>query len=242
MIRVAVCDDEIDEQERLRERISSIFKEKSNDEFSISCFTSGWDLLEKAEKENFDVVFLDIDMPDIDGLNVANRLTSLYTEVNLVFVSNRVDLVFESIHQNPFRFVRKSHFEEEIKEAILSLLKKLTNDSHVASFENKTEQYHLPIHEIVYIESRKHYVYINTYDKEYKIRMKLSSCEEMLKGYGFIRIHGSILVNVRKIKCLNSKEAVLINGKALPISRNNIGKCKMLYLEEMERFANGSAI
>ena len=98
------------------------------------------------------------------------------------------------------------------------------------------------ISDIYYMESKKHYVYIHTFDEEYKCRLKLSDCEAELKNYGFVKIHGSFLANIRKIKRLSSKEVVMTNGHILPISRGNIDNIKLKYIEEMEKHVNGIII
>lgn len=238
MITIAICDDELVQLNKIKEKTIEVF-ERENEEFVIYEYHTGNDILENATSIKFDIVLLDIDMPEINGINVAEELATINSWSNIVFVTNRADLVFEAIRCQPYRFIRKSKLDEELDEAISTLIEKILNETYVVTFSDKYTQHSFHILDIIYIESKKHYLYFYVGDGEYKCRMKLSVCENKLKEYGFIKIHGSILVNVRYVRKVTSKEITLTNGTILPISRSYADVVKLRYMEEMERHVNG---
>lgn len=241
MIEIAICDDDLMFLESIDNKIQKIFDDKK-EKCRLHKFPSGKQLIEAIDEIKFDIVFLDIDMPELSGLGVADYLGRISSRINIVFVTNRDDMVFEAIHSNPIRFIRKSHLNKELEEAILYLINKIAKETYIITFSNSKETCCFPIYDIWFLESKKHYVYFYVNDEVYKLRIKLSSCDEMLKDFGFIKTHGSYMVNIRRIKTIGTKKVILKNGVELPVSRSNAEKIKLLYAVEMEKYVNGIVI
>ncbi len=241
MIRLAICDDELSYQNILKQKILSIF-EKEKTDVEISTYSSGEELLKAIKDKKTDVIFLDIDMPVMSGLNVAGEVMNILPKVSLVFVTNRDDLVFDALRCNPFKFIRKSHLDEELADSIKSVVEKTIKEDLSLIFDDGRQTVSISIREILYLESEKHYVYIYTDAREYKLRAKLSEYEEKIKDYGFVRIHSSYIVNMRKIIKMTAKDVVLLNDKKLPISRVNIENVKRQYSGMVERYVDGIII
>lgn len=238
MITIAICDDELVQLNKIKAKTIEVF-ERTSEEYTIYEYHTGKTILDDAADMKFDIVLLDIDMPEENGISVAEELALINPRSNIVFVTNRADLVFEAIRCQPYRFIRKSRLDEEMEEAISTLIEKILNETYVVTFSDKYVQHSFHILDIIYIESKKHYLYFYVGDEEYRCRMRLGLCENKLKEYGFIKIHGSILVNVRYVRMVTSKEISLTNGTILPISRSNTEAVKLRYMEEMEKHVNG---
>lgn len=238
MIRLAICDDDETYQNIIKQKIYFIF-DIIEEDVEISLYSSGEELIADLKNKLFDVILLDIDMPTVSGLNVADAVVDVLPRVNVIFVTNRADLVFEALSCNPFRFIRKSHFDVELEEAIKSVVDKINKDNFDLVFEDGKQTVILPVYDVYFLESRKHYVHIYTNSQEFKLRLKLSYCADKTKYYGFIKIHNSFLVNIRKIKKITSKDVTLDNDKILPISRANSENVKRQYSEMVERYVDG---
>ena len=239
MIKVAICDDDLKVQSDIRSLVEKILIREMR-EYRITEYEDGEKLVEDMQEERYDIVLLDIDMPTMTGMEVANNVAELWDDINVIFVTNRSDLVFEALTCNPFRFVRKEYLEEGIEEAITALITKVYNETFILSFGDKNEQYSFRIKDLLYLESKKHYVFFYLDDGQIcKVRTKMSVCENSLRPYGFFKTHISILVNVRKVRRITSKEVLLTNGAKLPVSRSNSDKVKLRFSEEMGRHVNG---
>jgi len=237
MINIAICDDEIVYQNIIKEKVDEVFN-KEQEEYSTFSYDSGIELLDAAGNINFDIILLDIDMPEESGLIVADAIAEKLPRTNVVFITNRDDLVYEALKCTPFSFIRKSSLEDLTK-PLVKLIHKVRKENYVIVFSDYRQNVSLLVFDICYIESEKHYINIYTEKQTYKLRLKLSECEKQTMGCGFLKIHKSYLVNVRKIKTLTSKKIVLYDGTILPISRGHEEKVKNLFLQEAEKHIDG---
>ena len=123
MIRIAICDDEPIALQMLSEHIARAL---AGQELSVSCFSSGSALRESLlSNHSFDVLFLDINMPDVNGIYLARHIRPLMGDALLIFVSSQDDAVFDSFAAEPFRFLRKSRLDAELPQLSRDLLVKL---------------------------------------------------------------------------------------------------------------------
>ena len=106
------------------------------------------------EKEDFDVLFLDIDMPDVSGLEVAKKLRQKHLDIILIFISAHEQYVFESIEYNPFRYIRKNRIEKELMPCLKAAYQRLEEmqDSYMIV---KTEEAEVRVNhsDIMYYET-----------------------------------------------------------------------------------------
>lgn len=239
MYKVIICDDDEIFAELLENRIAKEII-NNDDECMIERYCDGKTLLEQSENQIIDMLFLDIDMPEITGIELADVIQQSHVNTNIIFVTNREDLVFKAICYQPFRFIRKEKLNEELPEAIKALIKKMRSEDQLIDLNTKEGTVILPIKEILYIESCKHYLFIYCEDNTYEIRDKITNYEKQLGSYGFMKIHRSYLVNVRVIKSIKSTGVELDNEELLPISRDKWQELKKQYLSYMRKFVYGN--
>ncbi len=235
IVQIAVCDDEIIFLDNFVNQISTQFR-KAGMEIELSSFTNGTVLLEESKKIPFDVLFLDIEMPGISGIEVAEAIRAVNPFVNIIFVTNRDDLVFQSIHYKPFRFIRKSCLPEELPEAISAMAKKISSENqyYTVSFNNSSRQ--IRVTDIMYVESYKHDIFLYTRDDKYRIKSKLQRLEKDFEVFGFIRVHSGYLVNYRYIYSIDKTKVVLNNKDMVPLSRYRLETVK----QKLQLYARGT--
>ncbi len=237
-MHIAICDDQPQDRKLVADTLKTIAF-NLHTEFDILEFDNQQSLLETINQTTIDAVLLDIDMPNQDGITIANTLGRQYPMLPILFVTNYDNLVFEAIKSSPFRFIRKTFLQEELLEAMNALLTKLANEMILLELKNGSSTSKCPILNIIFIESNRHYLDIYTIQENYHIRGKLSDYDKKLADYGFIRIHVSYLVNVRYIYQISSKGVILDNKKFLPVSRDRIDEIKLQYTRQSERFIHG---
>lgn len=183
------------------------------------------------------VFFLDIDMPDVNGIVLASKIRKHFSDQNIVilFISDKEDLVYESLKEQPLRFIRKSHFKKEISEAVRAVVGIYENQPDTFFIEQNGTITALHISDIFYIESAGRILVIHTENKKHTIYGKLDNVEEKLAGYDFIRIHKSFLVNWKVIYSIESKSVILTNQETLPMSKYRITAVKQTYRNLMEK-------
>ncbi|MFA5659716.1 MAG: response regulator, partial [Oscillospiraceae bacterium] len=132
-VKIAVCDDSEQFNKSLCDEISAHFSDEGV-ETSLYVFTNPFELLEQSTSVAFDILFLDIDMPAIDGIKTAERLRQQNDYITIIFITNRDDLVFEAIKFKPFRFIRKERLEDELDEAFKALISSIKTKSLTREF------------------------------------------------------------------------------------------------------------
>lgn len=225
MIIVAIVDDEKIILQEIYKKISKILAHKEC-EFKILSFSNGKSLLEFCNINKVDLIFLDIDMPDVNGIDVARKLRNHNNSAEIIFVTNKDEMVYEAIKYAPFRFIRKIKFDNEIEEAINYYFYKssMLNKKIVFSTENGKKI--KSVSEIVYVEVQSHKLTVHTKNTLFEANGNLNSIENIISNDGFIRIHKSYLVNFRYMDLIRQKFIILDDGTELPLSRGKADEVK----------------
>lgn len=137
MIRAAICDDDPTILDYLHEHISKEFR-RQGAEIQIDKFTSGQDFLNAHKAESFNAIFLDIDMPEISGFDIAEKINEI-GEPLIIFVTSHDELVFSSIKFRPFRFIRKTYLNNELPETPNAVINEVTKRIFGSKFAFQTK-------------------------------------------------------------------------------------------------------
>ena len=216
-MRIAVCDDE----ELFRIEFKNVLdKALVNAEYDIDTFSGGSSLYEAFLKEPFDLVFLDIEMPGIDGITLAKRLRAISENVHIVFLTSHIEYALEGYEVNALRYLVKPVDMNKLGE-VLKYVQDKKNNSRQIMIREDGEDIVIDISDIIYMESMDKNVRIVTSKREYVTRYNISDYEEELKNSGFFRIHRGYLISLNKVKRIVKNDVVMDNETYLPVSRNN---------------------
>lgn len=231
MVRLAVCDDE---QEMINSLLSRLRTYYAND-CIIKTYSDGASLLSEHPRERFDAVFLDIAMPGLNGMKIAEKIRETDCHVKIIFVSNRNELAYKGYIYDAFRFVRKSNLDEELREAVTSLNEALLFQNENLAFKTDAGDVLRAAKEIQYFEADGHLIYMACKDSTVRTYGTLQDYEERLKNIGFIRTHKGFLVNFRYIHSVEKNAVILSCGTRIPLSRKRIKetKAKINYFKEI---------
>jgi len=227
MLDLAVCDDEIAVLEVISSELRRQF-ERLGQKTKITCYHLGRELWKAfCSGECFDVFFLDIDMKDIDGIELARRLRERDCNSIIVFISNREEFVYKSFVAKPFRFVRKSELKNEIRQLVDDIIKesKRESDRNIVLNTRGTSVKLNPF-EIIYVECNNKTLHIETESRTLHLEFRLSEMEKILSNCGFIKTHKSYLVNYRYIYSIEKSDVVLDSGNRIPVSKHRIADVK----------------
>lgn len=226
MLRVAICDDNKAILLSYKERIKALFESK-HVEVAIFDYTKGSKLIQDCSEVPFDLIFLDIDMPEMNGFEVAEKINEVSMDSVIVFVTNEEQLVFRSLRYSPFRFIRKSYLVVELKESIISFLDLYSKRNKIQLFNCVNgELVAVNIKDIIYIESNKHKVTVYTQKKHFVTKAKIGELEGNLKDFGFIRVHVGYLINMRYVFSIEKTEIILVDQTSIPMSRHRTEQVK----------------
>ena len=221
-MRIAVCDDE----ELFRIEFKNVLdKALVNAEYDIDTFSGGSSLYEAFLKEPFDLVFLDIEMPGIDGITLAKRLRAISENVHIVFLTSHIEYALEGYEVNALRYLVKPVDMNKLGE-VLKYVQDKKNNSRQIMIREDGEDIVIDISDIIYMESMDKTVRIVTSKREYVTRYNISDYEEELKNSGFLRIHRGYLISLSKVKKIVKNDVVMDGDISLPVSRSNLKALK----------------
>lgn len=240
MIRIAVCDDDKKTITTMEERLLEL-SEKGNIKVRIETYSDGAFLLADIRKGvEFDLLYLDIEMEQLDGLSLAREFRKDHPNAVLIYISNHESYLKELFEVDTFRFLSKpintEKFEAYFRNAVEKI--QLQQEEIFFSYSYDRQFFKVLLSDIVYFESQKRS--IRLYKKggtEGSFYGKLNEVEKQLKeaAVPFLRIHQSYLVNYNYIKQFGNTELELSNGKQLPISEDRRKTAEQKYGELLRK-------
>ena len=233
MYKIAICDDEEKILWDIQKKIEKCFLSKET-EAEYFCTKNPEEMLEYIKNEKLDVLFLDIDMPHISGMDIASYIKENRPEIIFVFVTSQEALVYQSFEYRPFGFVRKTHVDDEIEELVIRIKKELSEKKQELVIVKGQEFIRLTRQDIIYIESEANYLNICTKRETLKVRDTMTNMEKELKESGFVRCHKGYLVNANLIEKMKGSE-IELRGETenyfVPIGRSYEKDVKKKILE-----------
>lgn len=214
-LSIVICDDEFLHRSILKEFLITLLDEELL-EYDLIEYSSGEDLIRDYNK--VDLLFLDIRMSELSGMDVARKVREFDSNVEIIFTTSVEQYVFEAYEVKAYRYLVKpieyEKFKKEVKICISDYLAK----NGMISINSNKATIKIPIGEILYAEVMKKEVTIYTESKVYTIETSMKRVENKLSNYGFFRCHHSYLVNLNKVNEMRDK-SIFINDNEIPVSR-----------------------
>lgn len=234
MITIAICDDNVDYLRNFALSVRKIYAKSLSEEYindAVIEFSHANDILHYLKKFPIDILFLDIDMPQTNGFELAEKLNRLYPDVIIIFVSSHENFVYSSFEYSPFRFLRKSHIDDELRDTFIKAVDKCLTLNDIMTFNTVDGDISLKAKDILYFEGNKNYYYIYTLRNVYKCRGTLLNVEKLTENFCFFRIHSAFIVNMENIETVIDRLTVqMTNKKILPISQKRAAEFKRAYM------------
>lgn len=237
MLKIAICEDEKAFAEFLEKGIK-IWAVKQGINVKIRAFDNGIPLLHCINDNGmFDLIFMDVAMEKMNGLEAATRIRKKDYITSIIFISQYEDFYKEAYNVHPFHFLSKP-VEQNCLENVMNVYMKMKmQDVDTFTYCINKSQYTIPLSDILYFNSERRHINMICKDKKIVFYGKLSEIQQQLenKTSKFLRIHQSFLVNVKYIRTYHYSSLVMANGEDLLISRDNRKKMReihKLFLEQ----------
>ncbi len=217
MIRIAICDDEKQMSDHIRSFVSDFFRKK-NREISLRMFSSGEELLNYNGQ--IDILFLDIQMKGMDGLETARKLRADQFRGFLIFITVLKEMVFQSFEVQAYDYLVKPVDEKQFEKTMERCFASMQNAGEDSLLVQKGyEGRIIPKDEIVFCEVIDRKIYLNLVSGEVvDYYERIENVETKLDSH-FFRCHRSYLINLKHLKGYKNGTAYMDNGKEVPVSR-----------------------
>ncbi len=229
-MKIGICDDSPKDRAAIEAVLYGL-------KLEADIFEKGEDLQAAFWKNNYDLILLDIEMPNINGYELAAVLKAQNAACEIVFITDHLEMIFDSFQFKPAAFVPKQALKAELTKVMNRLVKQISQTDQVYVTKKKTQERITPLKEILYLK----YVY----DHEVEFTLKdgsrfsetgtMKEFEAELGAKGFIRIYRDCLVNALYIARLEKDAVVLINGEQLAIARERRESVRKAYMEYLLR-------
>lgn len=228
-MRIAICDDERTYIKKIENDINSL--KTHENEFEFSEFESGEAFISGFSKDKYDLIILDIEVNDLNGLQTAEFLRQIDKNVILIFMTSYDKFVYQGYEVNAFRYILKNQPEPiYLKQLSDTIQEYYRNKKYIKVIDDGIEKELLTV-DILYIEVYSHQIVIHTLNKHYYQKGKLGDYEKMLEGCLFVRSDKSVLINITNIDYIKKNQVFLKNGKSLYVSRNHLENITKAFLK-----------
>ncbi|NVY96173.1 response regulator transcription factor [Lactobacillus sp. DCY120] len=249
MFTVCICDDDASSLIYTRKMLlrASV---QFNIDFKIKEFKSAKSFIDFAnhEKESLLIIYMDIEIGDINGIEVISKVKSiLHIEPIVYFISNYPEYVFDSFRVHPQNYLVKPVDFKKIKQTITDVNKKISNHDKqmIIILDKNTGNKRLTlINDIIYLElvnSPQRLIKVQTITDHFYTSGRLNRSYEELEKYNFIKIYRSIIININKIESISTNKVIVSNGDILPIGRTQKKQVKKAFIDLInQEFKNES--
>ena len=227
--KIAICDDEQNQIEYITSIVASWSAHEGHG-CEIRTFASAEAFLfEYEEDKAYDILLLDVEMKNMNGIELAKRIRKDNNRAEIIFITSHFEFVGEGYEVDALHYLIKPISAEKLTQVLIKAAEKILVEppSVVISCEGETVKLYEA--DIRYVESFLHYIVIHTKDNEYKIKENISVFENKVSDV-FYRIHRSYLVSLKYITRI-SRTSVNIGNTELPLSRGKYDNINRAFIE-----------
>lgn len=231
MLQIAVCEDEKAMGSYLKQLIDKRLAGRK--EYQIEVFEAGWELLESDKK--FDIFFLDIDLKDMSGIDMARKLRETSGAV-IIFVTALKEYVFDAFDVQAFQYLLKPVNEEKFFRVLDGAVEECLAGKGGEPLVIRIKGTYRSImrENIVYAENDARKVVLHLKEEQISYYAKMSELEKILGGQ-FFRCHRGYLVNLNEVKSYDTGSIQLKNGETILMAKQKYSAFVSAYMEFLRR-------
>ncbi len=232
LIRVAVVEDETALYDYYGKMVEAWGRTR-NVRLSTTFVGSAEEFLFKYDRQSvFDIIFLDVCMSGMSGMELAHEIRRSDRNVQIVFLTGKTEYVFEGYEIGAVRYLVKPVAESGLAQALDACMEKLESiRADYIAVRCHGENLRLSRSEIIYVKVEGHYLQMRTVDKIYEWKASLKEMLAMLDAERFVMANRSAVVNLEFVSKITREECVLEGGEVIPVSRGAYGALNEAFMK-----------
>lgn len=234
-MKIAICDDKMILHDDLKKHLEE-YALTRNLILVYDDYTNGYDLI--ASNIEYDLIFMDYQMDELDGLETARRLRKNNIQTPIIFLTCFPNIVFDTFEVNAYRFLVKPIDDEKLRSAMNDFLKSTSSENFIL-IKTDEDNKKINIDDIIYIEASDKYCYIRTVTDNILYKKNLSVIENQLPQDRFFRTHRTYLVGFRHIVSHTSTDIIFDNKEKALISKLKNTAFKKAFTDYIRRYNFG---
>lgn len=234
MYHIAIVEDEAEFSAQLQEYLKK-YQEENDIRFKVSVFSDGAEILEDYQ-QLYDIILLDIEMPRVNGMDAAEQIRKMDSDVTLMFITNMASYAIRGYEVGALDFVMKpiNFYTFSMKlTRVLKRTKQKEQQQILLTLPNGVKKF--GVNQIYYVEVQNRMLHYHTDAGEYVVRGTMQSVEQMLLPYPFIKCNHWYIVNLKHVSEVRKNTAV-VGGQELEVSRRN----RTAFLKALTEYMGGN--
>lgn len=216
--KIAICDDDAQQREYVREIVTAWAK-KNRHLVDLKLYAEAKPFLfDYAEEKDFDILLLDIEMPGINGIELAKTVRKDNATVQIIFVTGYYDYFSDGFDVSALHYLIKPVNERKLFPVLDKAADNLSYRQRSVLIATTDADIKVSLADITYVESENVHIIVHTVSGNYRTRISLAKFAEQLDDT-FIKVHRSFVVGLKYIKKITRTEITMLNGDVVPISR-----------------------
>lgn len=239
MLKIIFCDDNTEFLTVLKGIVEDTCSKQipSGKDYEIGpALENGKDTIEYISRHHVDVLLLDIDMPEVNGFEVAKVLCKEYQHVKIVFMSAYDNFVYSAFDFYPFAYMRKTHIPDEFPKVLRRILEKMAESERRLQLVTTDGIKMTDINSIAYVESKRNYIEVHSvHGAVYTCRGTLTDFENDVADYDFYRVHSGFLINLEHVEKMLDNGCILVTNESIPVAQRRMHDFKKAYMSYIRR-------
>lgn len=234
-LRIALCEDTPADTDVLTALIHT-----SDIPYNLDSFASGEAFLEGFAKDKYDLIFLDVYMDELSGVQTAERIRELDSQAVIVFTTTSDDFTREGYRLNAYKYLLKPVVKEDVVDALeLATLKRDRAQGATLVIVTENVPVVIPLNDIIFVESSNRRSLVYTPEETYATTMTIDALEKLLPSPRFLRSHRSFIVNLDHVDDLE-EDFIMDNGEVAYVAVKSHRKIKHAYDDYLFNSARGN--
>ncbi|MDE7324882.1 MAG: LytTR family DNA-binding domain-containing protein [Lachnospiraceae bacterium] len=217
-LKIAVCDDNLSERDYLAETV--IFWARRNRHLvELMPYTNAKAFLfDYGQEKDFDILLLDVEMPEISGIELAKTVRAENRVVQIIFITGYYEYFSDGFDVSALHYLIKPVDGEKLFPVLDRAVSNLAGRERAVLVSTAEGEFKVPLADILYLEAQKVYIVVHTVTGDYRMRIALSKFYSRLDET-FFKVHRSYVVALKFIDKITRAEVLMANGDVVPISR-----------------------
>ena len=234
-MKVAICDDEIVSRNEIASLLK-LYRKQKRLEIISDTYDSGQKLL--TSKLDYDIIFMDFQMKDIDGIETSRKIREANKDCTIIFISAYPMAAIDTFEVNTFRFITKPIDQNKLFKALDDYVASIDHDN-LLTLKTHDGIWTMKMSEIIYAEANGKHTCVRTSSKTYDVHIHLKSIEARLPESKFIRCHRAYVVGFQHIKNHTNEEILFYNGEKADIGKKYLTQFKTAFQDYIIRYNKG---
>lgn len=219
--RIAICDDRQEDREYVRQLTARWAQQRGN-QVEMTEFCSAEQFLFSCPQPDFDLLLLDIEMGEMDGVSLAKQVRRTNELMQIVFITGYSDYITEGYEVAALHYLMKPVKEEKLFVVLDRAVERLHKNTKVLTLETSEEMVRVPLYQVSALEVQRNYVTVHA-RQDYTVKKSLSELMEQLDER-FFRVGRSAVVNLNDIGRVTRSDIYLTDGRSIPLPRGAYDK------------------